>query len=199
MSRTRPFIGTLALAASASEAVRLSGWKATLRICVESSASPAALARLVRDVEREPELVPGVRCVIVLARGGHDQASQAPSVTVMRVSQSDRPDGEPTAPDGWVRYEVHGARWGVPWTVRFHKLWEGDTLFLWWSEGGTGCPDHSGSLSLTPHDAGTRLELWAETRSAFPLLGGAATLLVNPLFLKPAFEGWLCNLARAAG
>jgi len=197
MSRTRR-IGTLALAAGASEAVRLSGWKATLRVRVESSAPPAALARLIRAVEREPEFVPGVRCVTVLARGGRDQPADALSVGVTRLSQSDLPDAEPPAPDGWVRYEVHGARWGVPWTVRFHKLWEGDTLFLWWSEGGTGCPDHSGSLTLTPLATGTRLDLWAETRSALPLLGGATTLLVNPLFLRPAFEGWLRNLARAA-
>jgi hypothetical protein len=114
------------------------------------------------------------------------------------VSQSNLPGSEPTAPDGWVRYEVRGARWGVQWTVRFCKLWEGDTRFLWWAEGGSGCPDHSGSLTLTPHAAGTRLELWAETRSAVPLLGGAATLLVNPLFLAPTLTQWLRNLARAA-
>jgi hypothetical protein len=194
MSQRHRVLGAVALTVGVSEAVRLSGWKMTLRISVESSASPAALARLVRDVEREPEFVPGVRRVTVLARGGRDQ----PSDTDPRVAPSALTDGEPAAPDGWVRYEVHGARWGVPWSVRFHKLWEGDTLFLWWSEGGTGCPDHSGSLTLTPDGAGTRMELWAETRSAFPLLGGAATLLVNPLFLRPAFEGWLRNLARVA-
>ena len=36
------------------------------------------------------------------------------------------------------------------------------------------------------------------TRSALPLVGGMATLLVNPLFLAPTFAGWLRNLARAA-
>jgi len=30
------------------------------------------------------------------------------------------------------------------------------------------------------------------------VLGGAATLLVNPLILAPTFSGWLRNLARAA-
>ena len=46
--------------------------------------------------------------------------------------------------------------------------------------------------------SGTRIELRVRTRSALPLVGGAATLLVNPLFLAPTFSRWLRNLARAA-
>ena len=42
------------------------------------------------------------------------------------------------------------------------------------------------------------MELRARTRSGLPFLGGAATLLVNPLFLEPTFSGWLRNLARTA-
>jgi hypothetical protein len=68
MSGRRRVFGAIALTTAALEAVRLSDWKATLRISVESSASPAALARLVRAVEREPEFVPGVRQVTLLAR-----------------------------------------------------------------------------------------------------------------------------------
>jgi hypothetical protein len=114
------------------------------------------------------------------------------------ILQDDDPGAEPTRPDGWVSYEVEGVRFGVPWAVRFFKSWEGDTSFSWYSERGTGRPEHTGSLTLTPHAGGTRLELRAETRSALPLLGGLGTLLVNPLFLAPTFEGWLRNMARQA-
>jgi hypothetical protein len=82
--------------------------------------------------------------------------------------------------------------------VRFHKAWEGDRGFWWQAEGGTGRPEQWGALWLLPRGEGTRLELRARTRSALPLLGGAATLLVNPCFLTPTFTGWLHNLARAA-
>jgi hypothetical protein len=97
-----------------------------------------------------------------------------------------------------VRYEVEGSTAGLPWRVRFCKAWEGDRRFAWQSEGGTGWPEQRGELCLQPENGGTRLELRAWTRSALPLLGGAGTLLVNPLFLAPAFSGWLQNLARAA-
>jgi len=93
---------------------------------------------------------------------------------------------------------VEGLAYGVPWRVRFWKAWEGDERFWWWAEGGTGRPEQYGALWLLPHGAGARMELRARTRSALPVLGGAATLLVNPLFLAPTFSGWLRNLARAA-
>jgi hypothetical protein len=77
-------------------------------------------------------------------------------------------------------------------------VWEGDIRFLWRSKGGTGWPEQWGELALRPHGAGTRMELRVRTRSALPLLGGVATLLVNPLFLAPTFRAWLRNLGRAA-
>jgi hypothetical protein len=165
----------LLLAAGASEAVRLSDWSAPLRLQADSTAPPEALAALVRHVEQETELVPGVRRVAVLGRG-----------------------------DGWVRYQVEGVACGVPWDVRFRKEWEldpGDPAsirFRWHAEGGTGRPEQSAELLLRPADGGTRLELTARTRSDLPLLGGLATLLVNPLFLTPTFAGWLRNLTSAA-
>ena len=55
-----------------------------------------------------------------------------------------------------------------------------------------------GTLTLTPLEGGTRIDLWTETRSALPLMGGLGTVLVNPLFLAPTFGGWLRNLARRA-
>jgi hypothetical protein len=186
------------LAAGLSEGVRLSGWRATLRLRVEASASPAALAGLVRAVEREPEFVPGVRQVTVFARGVRQPSALSADDTDTGAVSVNLPGGESRFYDGWVHYQVRGSHFGLPWAVRFHKVWEGDTRFLWWSEGGTGWAEHDGSLTLIGHGSGTRLELWAETRSGLPLLGGLGTLLVNPLFLAPAFRGWLENLARAA-
>jgi len=56
----------LLIATGLSEAVRLSGWAAPLSLRAGTAASPAAVAALVRQVEREPELVPGVRRVRVI-------------------------------------------------------------------------------------------------------------------------------------
>jgi hypothetical protein len=168
------------IAAGLSEAVRLSGWRASLALRAESLAPPQAIAPLVREVEQEPWLVPGVRHVVVRAR-----SAEGSDLTL-------------SSPDGWVCYEVDGIAAGVPWRVRFRKAWEGDERFWWRSEGGTGRPEQHGALWLLPHGSGARLELRARTRSALPVLGGAATLLVNPLFLAPTFSRWLRNLARAA-
>lgn len=176
------WVRLLFFGAGASEAVRLSGWRAPLCLTVDSAASPAALAALVRAVEREPEFVPGVRRVRVLERG----PGEAGSLTAEGVG------------DGWVRYEVEGTYGGLPWRVQFCKEWEADRRFVWRTEGGTGRPEQWGELALRPLEGGTRLELRAWTRSALPLLGGAGSLLVNPLFLGPTFSGWLGNLARAA-
>jgi hypothetical protein len=164
MSRRR-----ILFALGASEAVRLSGWAAPLRLSQPSAAAPTALAALVREVERETELVPGVRRVTVLER-----------------SQTR------------VRYEVRGLTCGLPWAVRFRKEWERDSRFEWRAEGGAGWPEQRGVLWLQPQGGGTLLELRAWTRSRLPLLGGLATLLVNPLFLAPTFSAWLRNLARVA-
>jgi hypothetical protein len=198
MSGRKRIAAILAAAAGGSEGVRISGWKAPLRLRLESAAPPSAIAALVRAVEREPEVVPGVRRVTVFARGGPwkpgDDEPRNSDVIIMR--QSEEPGAEPVRPDGWVSYEVQGVRFGVPWAVHFTKYWWGDSEFNWFSEGGTGLPEHTGTLMLTPHEGGTRLELWAETRSAVPLLGGLGTLLVNPLFLAPTFGGWLRNLAE---
>jgi hypothetical protein len=200
MSTLTRVASALAAAAGASEGVRLAGWKASLHLTVESTASPETLAALVRAVEREPEFVPGVRRVTVFARGGPCQPGDDDprNTDVIGIWQDDQSGAEPTRPDGWVSYEVEGIRFGIPWRVRFRKCWEGDTSFVWWSEGGTGRPEHHGSLTLTEHDGRTHLELWAETRSALPVLGGLGTLLVNPLFLAPTFEGWLWNLVQRA-
>jgi hypothetical protein len=168
----------LFLALGASEVVRLTGWSAPLSLHASSAAAPEAVAALVRDVERETELVPGVRCVVVLERGDLGSAVGAS--------------------DGWVRYQVEGMAYGLPWRVRFRKAWEGEDRFWWRAEGGTGRPEQYGALWLLPDGSGTRIELRVRTRSALPLLGGAATLLVNPLFLAPTFSHWLRNLAQAA-
>jgi hypothetical protein len=152
----------LLVVAGASEAVRLSNWSSPLRLQADSTAPPEALAALVRQVERETEMVPGVRRVAVLGRG-----------------------------DGWVRYQVEGVARGVSWDARFRKEWEQDTVepgavrFRWHAEGGTGRPEQSAELLLRPSNGCTRLELTARTRSDLPLLGGLATLLINPLFLRP--------------
>lgn len=186
MSMTR----ILLLAAGASEVVRLSGWTAPLRLTARSDASPEALAALVRDVERETELVPGVRRVTVRERGCADgRGTDAAALCSL-------PTGLPSS--GWVRYEVEGVAYGLPWRVRIRKAWDEEGRFNWRSEGGTGRPEQEGALLLRPDGAGTWLELSARTRSALPLLGGAATLLVGPLFLAPTFAAWLRNLARAA-
>jgi hypothetical protein len=200
MSARKRVAAALAATAGVSEGVRLSGWKAPLRLCVESLAPPEAIAALVRAVEREPEFVPGVRHVTVFARGGpwepeHDDPKHTDLVI---MSQLDEPGAELTRPDGWVSYQVEGVWFGIPWSVRFIKYWYGDAEFGWFSRGGTGRPEQHGTLTLSPHNGGTRIDLWAETRSALPLLGGLGTLLVNPLFLAPTFEGWLQNIARRA-
>jgi hypothetical protein len=189
------------LGIGASEAVRLSGWRAPLCLSLEAATPAAALAALVRDVEREPELVPGVRHVRVLKRGEVGASRQTADAS--KRPWAGRPVcGTGLAPsgvwDGWVRYEVAGMFCGLRWTVRFAKAWEGDRRFVWHAEGGTGWPEQYGELMLHPNGPGTRMELRARTRSALPLLGGLGTLLVNPLFLAPAFSGWLRNLARAA-
>jgi hypothetical protein len=168
-ARSRLLKTPILIALGTSEAVRLSRWSAPLHLSQEAAAPAAAIAALVRDVERETELVPGVRRVNVRERG-----------------------------PAWVRYEVHGIAFGLPWAVRFRKEWDGDARFEWRAEGGTGWPQQHGVLELLPQGTGTRLELYARTRSGLPLLGGLATLLVNPLFLAPAFSAWLRNLARAA-
>ncbi len=97
-----------------------------------------------------------------------------------------------------MRYEVTGLTLGLPWAVRFTKVWWGDSLFVWRAECGTGRPEQHGRLRLLAGRSGTRMELEAWTRSALPLAGGVATLLVNPLFLAPTFAGWLKRLARTA-
>src|SRR5713226_8572690 len=51
----------LLLAVGGSEAVRYSGWRASLRLTARSAAAPERVAALVREVERETTLVPGVR------------------------------------------------------------------------------------------------------------------------------------------
>jgi hypothetical protein len=182
---------------SVSEAVRLSGWSAPLRLCAHAMAAPEVVAALVRDVERETEIVPGVRQVIVLEWGstaGRRTTADGSGVGSAAV------DGLlcAVAAGGWVRYEVEGIAYGFPWRIRFCKEWEGDTRFTWRAEGGTGRPEQRGELLLQPEGRGTRMELRVRTRSALPVLGGAATLLVNPLYLRPTFAGWLRNLARAA-
>jgi len=68
----------------------------------------------------------------------------------------------PSRPDGWVSYEVEGVRFGIPWAVRFYKYWHGDTHFNWFAHGGTGRPEHTGRLTLTLHEGGTKIELWAD-------------------------------------
>src|SRR5947209_2465450 len=123
---------TLLIAAGVSEAVRLSGWTAPLSLRAESGAPAEAIAALVREVEREPQLVPGVRRVIVLERSGG------------------QPHGQ-NAPDGWVRYEVEGVACGLPWRVRFWTAWQGNQRFWWRAEGGTGRPEQYGALWLIPH------------------------------------------------
>lgn len=178
------------IASGLSEAVRLSGWAAPLSLYADTAASPAAVADLVRQVEREPQLVPGVRHVRVIERGGSGQIPSDRNGDIREVSAA------PAA--GWVRYEVEGVAYGLPWRVRFWKAWEGDGRFWWRAEGGTGRPEQAGALWLLPRGTGTRMELRARTRSSLPLLGGAATVLVNPLFLAPTFSGWLRNLALAA-
>ena len=253
MDRLLPAARILLVSVGVSEAVRLSGWRAALCLSVESAAPPKALAALVRAVEREPELVPGVRRVRVLEHGSGSVGGAIPLANGLDLESSSRRSagvrknsacprltfrhaeffltpasgrllwrkasanktGAMALPwgfgaqgtcgrsadgswDGWVRYEVEGTAYGLPWRVRFWKAWEGDAHFLWRSDEGTGCPEQWGELALRPHGAGTRMELRARTRSALPVLGGAATLLVNPLFLAPVFSGWLRNLVRAA-
>src|SRR5690348_5584438 len=70
--------GRLLVAASLSEAVRLSGWGAPLSLHEQSPAPPHAIAALVREIEREPEFVPGVRRVTVYERGSADGSPPAP-------------------------------------------------------------------------------------------------------------------------
>ena len=77
MSTPKRAAAALLVAAGASEAIRRSGWRASLRIRAESAAPPSAIAPLVRAVEREPEFVPGVQQVRVLARGAR-RTSAAP-------------------------------------------------------------------------------------------------------------------------
>jgi hypothetical protein len=182
-------------AVGVSEAVRLSRWSAPLWLRERAAAAPEVVAARVRDVERETELVPGVRAVTVLERksaeGGRPTVVNAVGAATVGVPPSAVSAG------GWVRYQVEGMAYGLPWKVRFCKEWVGDTRFVWRAEGGTGRPEQFGELLLLPEGAGTRMELRVRTRSALPLLGGAATLLVNPLFLGPTFAGWLRNLARA--
>jgi hypothetical protein len=216
MSRYAAAAAVIAL----SETIRCSQWRAPLTLRVDAQAPPSALAALIRDVEREPELVPGVRRVIVLARGaaalpggaggrpvqplrgypscGRDARAPRHVLAWLERFPQTTSGEETPAISGWVRYEVQGVTAGIPWTVRFCKIWEDDTRFVWWSEGGTGRPEHCGCLRLQPNETDTSMELRTATRSGLPLLGGAATLLVNPLFLAPAFTAWLRNLARAA-
>jgi hypothetical protein len=180
----------LLLALGASEIVRLSGWTAPLSLRAEARAASEAIAALVRDVEREPQLVPGVRRVTVIERGVWERP------LAHRHEGAAEPGGGRT--DGWVRYELEGVAYGLRWRVRIWKAWEGDRSFWWRAEGGTGWPKQHGAMWLLPHCTGTRMELRVRTRSALPALGGAATLLVNPLFLAPTFSSWLRNLARTA-
>src|SRR5262245_27709179 len=88
------------IATGLSEPVRLSGWAAPLSLRAETSASAAAVAALVRQVEREPQLVPGVRRVRVIERGdsGH----------ILPKSQDGCQDLITMPTTGWVRYEVEG-------------------------------------------------------------------------------------------
>src|SRR5260370_38137824 len=86
----------LSLAVGGWEAVRLSGWRGSVRVVAESAASPAVLAALVRAVERETTLVPGVRRVRVTERSAPPAAGERKSA------------GDDIVPDGWVRYEVEG-------------------------------------------------------------------------------------------
>ena len=164
----------------ASEIIRLSGWTAPLSLRAVSEAAPEAIAALIRQVERESELVPGVRHVTVLERSEPDQHQ--------RMGQNGRGELNPVRATGWIRYEVEGVAYGLPWRVRFRKAWEGNRHFWWRAEGGTGRPEQHGALWLIPCAIGTRLELRAQTRSALPILGGAATLLVNPLFVRGAAD-----------
>jgi hypothetical protein len=184
-----PRAWVLFAAVGTSEVVRLTRWMAPLSLRADSPAPPEAIAALVRDVEREPQLVPGVRRVSLIERSGSPR--RGPTREHEQV-----PSGAAGA-DGWVCYEVAGVAHGLPWRVRFRKGWEGDQRFWWRSEGGTGRPEQYGALWLLPRGTGTRMELRARTRSALPLAGGAATLLVNPLFLRATFSGWLRNLSQA--
>jgi hypothetical protein len=187
-----------------SEGVRLTGWRACLRLSEEGEAPPEVVAARVRAVEREPELVPGVRRVTILERRertavgarsrtalGELETRVSLSAALARLREADAGAAEP---DGWVRYVVEGRQLGLPWEVRFSKAWWGDERFAWAAEAGTGCPQQQGQLRLLPQDGGTRLELEVWTRSALPVVGGLATLLVNPLFLAPTFGQWLRNL-----
>jgi hypothetical protein len=186
----------LFVAVGASEAVRLSRWSAPLWLRKRAAAAPDVVAAFVRDVERETELVPGVRRVTVLERTSAENGRPT-AVNAVRTVTAGVPPSAVSA-GGWVRYRVEGMAYGLPWTVRFCKEWVGNTRFVWRAEGGTGRPEQFGELLLVPEGAGTQMELRVRTRSALPVLGGAATLLFNPLFLAPTFSAWLRNLARAA-
>lgn len=91
-------------AVAAIEIIRGRKLHEQLLMCRKTKLSPEAVIGAGVHVEREPEIIPFVRCVEII-------------------------EEEPNM----VRYKVRGSTLGMPWWIRYRKSWDYDRSVVKWS------------------------------------------------------------------
>ncbi len=159
--------GAALAAAVVGEIIRRNGYAVNIRLRRVIHAEPRAIIDLVRQVEREVELIPAVRKVAVIERSDEE-----------------------------ARYRVDGTSPLGPWWVVYTKWWDYEANTVGWAsdEGAFGLTQR-GRMNLEPVPEGTEVILTAEYTSLLPVVGPAVAAIGRRLLVEPNFTAWLKNIA----
>jgi hypothetical protein len=162
----------LALAAGAATCLalvimdRVAGRKKQLLVIEQDMPSPAArVLDAVKQVEREPEMIPIVSSVEILSKT-----------------------------DAEVNYTVR-TKGCCPATVRYRKWWDESIPAVYWrSVEGTAGFHHEGSIHFTEKDGKSVAYLMSWHWVTAPLVGRLTTPMLKSV-IKAELEAWLRNIA----
>lgn len=136
-----------------------------IRIDQEMPAPASDVIDLIKQVEREPEMIPTISSVTV-----HERTPSEVIYTVRAMPP-------------------------LPASVRYRKWWDDAAPAVYWeSQRGTAGFHHRGEIHFTEHDGKSVAHLWSEHWITTPFVGRLATPAASPL-LKNELAAWLKNLA----
>lgn len=159
--------GAALAAAVVGEMLRRSGYSVRVALKRVIRADKEAIIDLVRQVDREVQLIPAIRGVSILE----------------------------TSPEG-VRYRVEGTSSLGAWWAEYHKWWDYEAATIGWaSDRGAFGLRQRGRMNLEPVPEGTEVVLTTEYTSIVPVVGPAIAAAGKTLLVEPNFRAWLDNIA----
>lgn len=159
--------GAALAAAVVGEMLRRSGYSVRVALKRVIHADKEAIIDLVRQVDREVQLIPTIRSVSILE----------------------------SSPEG-VRYRVEGASPLGAWWAEYHKWWDYEAGTIGWaSDKGAFGLRQRGRMNLEPVPEGTEVTLTTEYTSIAPVVGPAIAAAGKTLLVHPNFQAWLDNIA----